>query len=168
MTKGTVAWSHWEQGAIGPVAVFSWQAEFGYKMPTFCPNQGEMPPLLIHAHGEVAINPVNGTVLRVTEMWRYRVVPPDWADVSPNTQESDTLVEYGTENIGGRVYLCPHKSVSVVQGTFVGRIPDVRALEHRFALRSDPAVEYIDDINFTDYHVFRSTVRIVPAGGASP
>lgn len=170
VTHGTVAWSHWEQSPSGPLAVFSWRTDLIYQYPDFCPAQSNNQPLHIHARGEIALNPADGSALRVAEMWRYQAaVAPAWPLF---TQETDTAIDYGPQALGGKIYLCPQRSVSVVAYPWIGALPDIERLERRFGLApglaADPLVEAVDDITFTGYHVFHATVRILPAGHAGP
>lgn len=108
-------------------------------------------------------------------MWRYAVVPP--GDVTPFTQKQDTAVEYGPQQIGGKTYLCPSRSTSLVQYPYMP--PDAAGimgliyssgamdLKSRFGLAEEPTIENINDITFTDYHLFGATVRILPSGAES-
>lgn len=172
MTQGSVTWKHWERGANGTMAVFAYEADLTYKFPAFCPEQTPIPPVQVHTHGEIAVNPANGAVLRVTEMWRYTFALPGTG--KPYTQEQDTAVEYAQQKIGGRTYLCPQKSTSIT--TYPYRPPTAAGilgiylsaamnLQERFGLAADPIIENINDITFTDYHLFHATVKILPGGG---
>jgi hypothetical protein len=174
-THGTVAWSHWEQGTDGPLAVFTYQAEQSYKFPAFCPDQTPIPPVQVQAHGAIAVNPANGAVLRVTEMWRYTVAPPGgW---QPFTQEQDTAVEYAAQRIGETTYLCPQRSISLVRYPYMPPAAGILGLlyfssngldlKSRFGLAAEPIIENVNDITFTDYHLFRATVRILPGGAGA-
>ncbi|MGA7886035.1 MAG: hypothetical protein WCA44_09845 [Acidobacteriaceae bacterium] len=172
MTHGTVTWGHWEQSSAGPLAVFAYQADLTYKFPTFCSGQTQLPPVQVHAQGEIAVNPADGSVLRVTEMWSYTV--SSIAGWKPFTQEQKTAVEYAAQKIGDRTYLCPRRSTSLslypyfppASGGIMGLIYSSEGLDpmSRFGLAAEPTIENINDITFRDYHLFRATVRILPDG----
>jgi hypothetical protein len=78
------------------------------------------------------------------------------------------MVEYEPVQIGGQMYICPRKSVTVTtaiaqivrQGCFgaVGVTNDCAPLE---AFR--PKDTAINDTEYYSYHVFRSEMRILPA-----
>lgn len=174
MTHGTVTWSHWEQGATGPLAVFSFRANLSYKFPTFCADQTQLPPVQVHAHGTITVDPADGSVLRVTEMWRYTV--NSVAELKPFTQEQDTAVEYALQKIGENTYLCPRRSTSLTLYPYIppstngilGLIYSSEGFDPmtRFGLKAEPTIENINDITFSNYHLFRATVRILPSGAA--
>jgi len=176
MTHGSVNWSHWERGRNGEVAVFAYEANLTYKFPAFCPDQTPVPQVHVHAHGEIAVNPKDGAVMRVTEMWRFTMMPP--GALKPYPQEQDTAVEYAPQEIGGTTYLCPQKSVSIT--TYPYRPPTGGGilaflyssgpmdLKNRFDLATEPIVENINDIAFTHYHLFHATVRILPGSPSEP
>jgi hypothetical protein len=158
-TQGRVVWSHWEQGPAGPLAVFHYAARLMYKFPRRCPNEIEIPPTLIDYQGEIAVNPNDGSVFRVTEMCRYKV---DLLGSGPQNWENNMMVRFGSVEIGGRTYLCPVNSV------FLGFNPhslDPRIALDRFdksyGLSEDPRREWLNDMTFTDYHLFRAKMQIL-------
>lgn len=176
ITHGTVTWSHWEQGADGPLATFAYQANLTYRFPSFCPDQTQIPPVQVHTHGEIAVDPADGAVLRLTEMWRFTVVAP--GGLKPFSQEQDTAVEYAPQELGGRRYLCPQRSTSLTLYPYLPPVGGILGalysspemdLKSRFGLPREPTVENINDILFTNYHLFQATVRILSnAGGPGP
>jgi hypothetical protein len=92
---------------------------------------------------EIAVDPTDGSVFRIT----MRVdEDPDSALIT------GVVVEYAPVEIGGRVFICPVHSV----GIYSTREPTGEAAApnqyHRF----------INDVTFTQYHVFGSESRIIP------
>lgn len=82
-TQGTVTWSHWERGRDGPLAVFQCAGRLWSEGLTRCPSQIPGMPLIplptsFDSRGEIAVNAANGTIMRVTEMWRIEWTPWDW------------------------------------------------------------------------------------------
>lgn len=164
-TKGTVVWSHWEKGAPGLLAGFRYAGDFIYKFPMLCPNQVHLPPVLIHAVGEMAVDPADGTVLRVSQVWRWTENPYGQNGFQ---QEIDTMVEYGPIDIDGRNYFCPLKSVSIVFEPVMGSPSAMEHFELKFGLSGDPVTEDVDDITFADYHVFRAEAHILSGDTTQP
>jgi hypothetical protein len=168
ISKGKVQWSHWEQRATRPVAVFQYaigKKESTYTVKYCCfgtPNTGmrsfqTIPPF----HGEIAIDPETGAVYRL-------VLITDLSGSDPIVQ-AETMVEYDPVEIGGRTYVCPRKSVTVTtavtqimhQGCWgtVGATDDCSPIEV-----ARPKDTSINDTEYDAYHVFGSEMRIVPAG----
>ena len=149
---GSMQWSRWEAGPNGPMAVFQFrvtQAESHYQ--TSSPglpgieSSGAMAPTAYH--GEIGIDAASGTILRLV----LEAEP----DPSSAVTRADIMVEYGAVGIGGKVYTCPLRSVSMS----TGRTPQTfTALGPTLARE----VTRLDDVVFSDYHVFRSDFRIVP------
>lgn len=167
--KGKIGWGHWEQRATGPVAVFRYsipKEKSDYVVKYCCvgfpdgkQHQSQsVPPF----HGEIAIDAETGAV--------YRLVI--FTDLSPGDPvfEADILVEYEPVEIGGKVYICPRKSVSIT--TAVSPIFHLACAGGVGVMTSDcsrteaPKDTAINDTMYDSYHVFRSEMRILPAGDA--
>jgi hypothetical protein len=160
--RGDVTWLRWEQGTIDPVAVI------GYRIPedqsnylVMIPKGTELERIYSAYHGEIAIDPEAGEILRVSVV----------ADLPPphETLQTAMLVEYGPVMIGDRSYICP------VRGVAYSKVPVQRASSEPPA----PGVmvlTQINDVVFTNYHLFRADARIVggddarnpPAGASAP
>jgi len=93
-------WSRWEQGAAGPQAVFRYtvpkrgshyEVAGAYLGPPV-KDAGDSLPQTTGYHGEIAIDPPTGTILRLTLI----------ADLDPDqsTLQGDIMVEYGPVEIG--------------------------------------------------------------------
>jgi len=110
--NGKVGWGHWEQGPSGPVAVFRYavpEERSNYTVRYCCflssdhlMRQYETVP---QYHGEIAVNPETGDVLRL-------VVKTDLKTDVP-MYRADVVVEYGAVEIGGKTYICPIKSIAI-------------------------------------------------------
>src|ERR1700749_4550696 len=71
---------------------------------------------------------------------------------------SQVMVEYGPEELGGKTYICPQRSVEVSRGRTER---DLR--EWGMALRVYGYFEtMINDVSFGGYHKFGSELRILP------
>jgi len=166
---GKIEWSHWEQRASGPVAVFRYSVpkEKSTYVVNYCcfapPNQPShnfqsVPPF----HGEIAIDPDTGSV--------YRLVIITELSPSDPVLQAEIMVEYDPVDIGGQTYICPHKSVALTTATapmFLGY--DCVNGTTWFGCNNPQAFKPKDTaINDTEYdassyHVFRSEVKILPA-----
>jgi hypothetical protein len=142
---GKVFWDHWEQGAAGALAVFSYTVpqETSHFTVNATGNMMQRPAY----HGEIAIDPANGTILRVTMVSDYK--PPFQAS------EAALLVEYGPVQIGNATYTCP------VRGVALSKFPEVDTPPVPGGHAYQP-LTMVNDVTFTEYHVFRAEIRIVP------
>lgn len=70
-------------------------------------------------------------------------------------QRADTMVEYGPVQIGGKNYICPLRSVSISRG------PSSLSFDRAGKQILGPPATMLNDVTFSDYHVFRSQARIV-------
>ena len=95
--------------------------------------------------GEIGIDPETGTILRVT-------LRSDAVVGFHAVEHANIMLEYGPVAIGGRTYTCAVRGVSMSTARY----------QQKGILRRDEGSILLDDVLFTDYHVFRSEVRILP------
>lgn len=141
---GKVFWSHWERGPSGPLAVFRYlvHQEESHFLVIGGGNFARHPSY----HGQIAIDPGSGNILRITMVSDFK--PPFQPSVSA------ILVEYGPVEIGNAIYLCPIKGVAIAKVPTPG-----------VAVSAGDAIPFqtsVNDVAFTEYHVFRSELRILP------
>ncbi|MGD0628697.1 MAG: VWA domain-containing protein [Terracidiphilus sp.] len=164
---GKMKWSHWEERATGPIAVFQYSIakEKSTYVVNFCcvgaPNQPShnfqsVPPF----HGEIAIDPATGAVYRL-------VIITELSPTDPIFQ-AEVMVEYERVEIGGQTYVCPRKSVTIT--TAVSSTVRLSCIDGNCFV-SDSSMPKDTSINDTEYdsasyHVFRSEMRVLPAGDA--
>ena len=89
--------------------------------------------------GEIAIDPLAGSIRRVV----IKAIP----DPGDLLTIANVAVEYGPVDLGASAYICPLKSIAVSKGT-------------QFL--------WLNDVVFEDYHLFRSSMRILPTPGENP
>jgi hypothetical protein len=169
--KGKMEWSHWELRATGPVAVFHYaipKENSNYVINYCCiglPDEPwhdfqSIPPF----HGEIAIDPGSGAV--------YRLVLITDLEPSDPIFQAEIMVEYEPVEIGGKTYICPRKSVTITSA-----ITPIRGMNGCWGIpgaTSDcspphilrPKETAINDTEYDSYHVFRSEMRILPAGSS--
>jgi hypothetical protein len=84
-------------------------------------------------NGEIAIDPSNGAILRI--VLKAAPGPDNPLDVA------SIVVEYGPGELGGKSYICPLRGIALSQGM---------------------QQKWLNDVAFSDYHVFRSEMRVLP------
>jgi hypothetical protein len=177
---GGIVWSHWEGGVKAPVAVFSYavqlkRSHYAVKIP----DDPGRTPLKVAYHGEIAINPADGTILRLTAV----------AKLSGNSplSKANFMVKYGPVKIGGVSYICPVKSVSLTiertantapnspmnadnwpnaQNANTG--PNLQGGYRSDSAEAGPPVTKVNDVHFIDYHRFRTDTRILTGNDGGP
>jgi VWFA-related protein len=158
--RNQIGFLRWEQGAKGPEAVFHYTvpadaSHFGVAITSGSQVQSVHPGY----HGEIAIDPGTGEVLRLSEI--AEMTPPYQA------MRAAIAVEYAPVTIAGQSYICPANAVAFSKIPVPAKgAPDQSAW---------PVQAELNDIAFTHYHEFRTEARIVanpseggdnnPAGG---
>ena len=171
--QGKLAWTHWEQGAAGPRAVFRFAVprEKSHYEVEFCCVPGDNGNYRVFHefsgyHGEMAVDPANGAILRLTLE----------ADLKPADKivRSDILVEYGPVEIGGKTYICPVKSVSISDAPALpSNAVDIqryfgRLLEHDNQTAPEHMRTSLNDVVFEQYHLFRADARMLAGNNGEP
>ena len=150
ISQDKMVWERWEQGPSGLLAVFSYAvpSERSHFALTLHGQPSEAPAY----HGEVAIDPASGVIGRMTLLATTSGVR--------FFRESSMLVEYGSIEIGGVAYVCPVHAVAMIRyfDTF----------EYANTAHTPvPFASSINDVLFTNYHLFRSQSHFVP-GAIAP
>jgi VWFA-related protein len=159
---GSLTWSRWERGAGGLRAVFRYKIPQGksrFQVGFCCLLEGDGTTRyekLTGYHGEVAIDPENGTILRLTLE----------ADLEPNLPlaRSGLMMEYGQVVIGGKAYVCPVKSVSIARARVVWVLTGISDSFRVYG----PYQTMVNDVSFQNYHIFRTETRVLPGTDAAP
>ena len=165
--QGNLVWGHWEPGPAGPEAVFSYTVakEKSHYEVNYCCVAEEGATLVAHVFpyrktvgytGEIAVDPVTGTILRITLI----------ADLKPTEPivKAAILVEYGPVEIGGKTYMCPTRSISSTLAQSLQLDP-----RYAFALarQLQPLRNMVNEVTFTQYHMFRSDARVLTPAEAA-
>jgi len=174
--KGAMAWSHWEQGSTGLQAVFSYKvpqkashytvvfpsegtepaSTFGKDSAALPADEGTEKARHVPAyHGEIAVNPTDGSIMRLTMVADLKSGDP--------VIKADVMVEYGPVELGGKTYICPVKSVALSLDHIIYRT----AISAAAAALGAPQLR-VNDLLFRQYHLFRGDVRIVSGAGEGP
>ena len=174
ISKGKVSWSHWETKTQGTEAVFAYavpqtashfavitalrrqpQSEMtsvadgggrGVQGIGARPGAGVATETLDRSeaayHGSLWIDPATGTILRIT-------IDADLKSAA--LQRAAILVQYAPVTIGGSTFICPVRSLALSVA-----VPDARNLE------GTAPTEWLNVTEYTDYHRFGSSVRVLP------
>jgi VWFA-related protein len=150
--NGNIRWSHWEESAKGGVAVFRYEVPASashYEVLNAVPSN----PGIVHTkpgyHGSIGVNPADGTILRIT-------MDADLTRGAP-FRRAAILVEYGPVGIAGTTFTCPLRSIALSM-----------ALDDPDTINGDAPREWLNETQFTHYHRFASTTRVLAGGSAPP
>jgi hypothetical protein len=149
-----VTWGYWEQQGTGdPMAVMRYAVpEDRSNYAVGIPNGAKVDKIYPAYHGEIAIDPATGSILRISVV----------ADLMGPYQSMQTAmqVEYAPVAIGDHTYICPVHGVAYSKLPVAGSTPD--------AQNGTVTVQtQLNDVVFTHYHLFGSEARIV-AGDKTP
>jgi hypothetical protein len=147
----TATWQRWEKGGSEPVAVFRYAVpEEQSNYVAEIPLGGKIEEIYPGYHGEIAIDPATGAILRLSAV--LELTAPFQG------MQTAILVEYAPVTIGEQSYFCP------VRGVAFSKVP----VAHGAAAQAGSAVNVqtqLNDVAFTQYHLFRSKSRIVTGEG---
>jgi VWFA-related protein len=150
----STVWQRWEIGSNGPIAVLRYQVPKGKSGYTVVlPKDHTMVPFHPAYHGAIAIDPAHGDILRLTII----------TDLDPIYKPVTTgiMVEYGPVTIGEQTYTCPLRAVAYSRMPQSGD-PGV------WAAGNFPLLTRINDVAFTQYHLFHSGSRIIDTAEVDP
>jgi hypothetical protein len=160
--KGGLVWSRWERTGVGSAAIFEYKVprEASHYAVKYCCVRSSDGPNLDHPglekggvansyngtpgyHGTLSLDPGTGAILRITIQSELKSTDP--------INRNDIEVRYGPVEIGGRSYICPVRSVAI-SSALLGS-------ETSF---TEWTVLRVNDVTFTNYHRFGSSVRVLP------
>ena len=155
-TNGGFTWIRWEQGAHGRLAVFAYTlpAEKSARQVWLCclPDGDGTEAFQRYAgyREEIAIDPDNGAILRLAFQANLKSTTP--------LARTDIMIEYAPVEIGGRTYVCPLRSISIVRGRSVRVLSEWDESFRTYG----PYATMLNDITFDHYHVFQSESHVLP------
>jgi VWFA-related protein len=120
-------------------------------------------------HGEIAIDPSTGAVLRLT-------IEADLSSGDP-LMRAATMIEYGPVTLGGRQFICPMRSLAISlepvafygcgsQGPASTESVDDATWGMSKGLCGNEPVLLVNETSFTQYHRLGSTTRILTGAPA--
>ncbi len=172
LPSGNLRWAYWQQEA-GLRAVFRFNVPktASHYQVKFCCVAGRLFQEFSAYHGELTVDPADGTILRVTLI----------ADLEKRAAitEAELMVEYGPVELGEQKYLCPLRSVSVVHAPMQTQptVPQQYAQSAYGRMGTEmisgepggdaPLQAMLNETTFDDYHLFRADAHILRADNAN-
>ncbi len=158
--KGKITWARWEQGENGTVGVFHYAVggdKSNYHVKFCCVvdgyNSDGTPEMQVFDEragyeGEIAFRPADGAIMRLTVQ----------AVMAPRglVPAASIAVEYGSVEIGGKISVCPLRSISLLK---VYTVTPAGAFS-RSNYQGTPKT-FLNDVEFGAYQRFGSEVRIL-------
>ena len=160
--KGQITWARWEKGAAANVAVFHYAVpgdKSNYRVQFCCVVDGyaaDGNPIQrvfdekASYHGEIAFDPNTGAILRIT---MEAEMPPK--GLVPNAA---MMVEYAAVDIGGKSYICPVKSISLL----LAHTAQQKSAQSRSNYQG-PAKTFLNEVSFVSYRRFGTEIRLIPS-----
>lgn len=159
--QSQVTWLRWEQGENEPAGVFRYtvpqdRSSYAVRIPAGT----KFAELYPGYHGEIVIDPATGEILRMSLV----------TDMAPPFDRMQTamMVEYAPVTIGDQSYICPVRSVAFSKMP----VQSATAAAEDSALPVQAGVYDVNDVAFTNYHLFRAEAHILGAmsgtAGATP
>jgi hypothetical protein len=160
--KGKITWARWEKWPDGTLAVFHFAVpgdKSNYRVQFCCIVNGyssdgtaqrEVFNELAAYHGEIVFNPADGSIRLMTleaEMPRGGLV-----------ESAGIAIQYAATEIAGRGYICPVKSVSILEAHTAHQTGFISQSKYQGTAKT-----FLNDVAFTDYRRFGSDARILPA-----
>ena len=145
--RSQVTWARWEPTTADPMAVLRYEVpEDQSNYAVGIPNGTKVDKIYPEYHGEIAIDPATGSILRLSLV----------ADLPGLYQSMETaiLVEYAPVTIGDRSYICPVHGVAYSKVPVPGATPEGQS-------GTVTVQTQMNDVVFKNYHVFGSETRIL-------
>jgi hypothetical protein len=158
--KGRLAWTGWEKGSDGTMAVFHYQVpedKSNYHVKFCCILEGydtngtprtKISDVRSAYHGDIVFSPSDGSIRLLT----LEADAPAGALVSV----ASIAVAYEATDIGGRSYICPVRSVSMQR---------VHSVEQSGATTGSnykaPVKTFLNDVRFSNYRRFGTETKIL-------
>jgi VWFA-related protein len=162
-----LTWSHWVQGERGREAVFRYfvRAENPHYNVKYCCLVGGRTFLMSPRYlGELTIDPGTGAILRLTMQAELgSILEPNLNPVLA-AKGAAVMIEYGPVEIGGKEYICPHRSVLIMR---VRTVTPLTFWGETFEIYA-PYETRLNDIVYTDYHKFGAEARMLPGFDVVP
>lgn len=158
--QNQLAWSHWEQGANGQLAVFHYAVarQRSHYEVRYCCTVGtygmerDLFTRMSGYHGEIAVDPQTGVILRLVLQAEL--------DKDDPTSEADLMVEYGPVELGGTTHFCPLRSVSISVARTVRTAADPSG--RTYPVMGPPQL-LLNDSQFGQYRLFQTDMRVLSA-----
>jgi VWFA-related protein len=171
VAPGSLSWRRWEKGAGKSLAVFSYaipEEKSSYRTGGCCLPDGDGTIAFHHRagyHGEIAIDPTTGAILRLELIFDLKST---WPDI-----RSEVMIEYGPVEIAGKSYICPVRSLSISRWRSVAVLSETlngreKTQWHETFRTYGPYATVLNDITFDAFHMFRADSHMLPGFNPPP
>ncbi|HYK35801.1 hypothetical protein [Alloacidobacterium sp.] len=159
LKSNKIGWIRWEKGPDGTLSVFHYQVpedksnyyvQFCCIMEDMNSSGGHHQLFTERAayHGDIAFNPADGSI-------RFLTLEADMSKGELVTG-ARIAVEYAPTRIAGRSYICPVRSVSMLQAHTAQQSTMFSMADYKGRVKT-----FLNDVTFSDYLRFGSKVRIL-------
>jgi VWFA-related protein len=166
-----LSWRRWEKGAGKSLAVFSYaipEEKSSYRTGGCCLPDGDGTIAFHHRagyHGEIAIDPTTGAILRLELIFDLKSTTPDI--------RSAVMIEYGPVEIAGKSYICPVRSLSISRGRSVAVLSETLNAREKTQWYETfrtygPYATVLNDITFDAFHMFGADSHMLPGFSRPP
>jgi hypothetical protein len=158
--KSKLVWTRWEKRSDGIIAVFHYQVaenKSNYHLKFCCVLGGydtegrpkeQVSDERSAYHGDIVFSPADGSIRLLT----LEADPSAGAFVTG----AGMAVEYAATDIGGRSYICPVRSVSILQAHADPQSGAILSSDHK-----GPIKTFLNDVRFTNYRRFGSETKVL-------
>lgn len=158
--KSKLIWTRWEKGSDGTVAVFHYQVpkdKSNYHVKFCCILGGYdldgTPKMQVSDersayHGDIVFSPADGSI-------RLLTVEAD-APAGALVSDAGIAVDYAATDIGGRSYICPVRSVSILRAHTAEQGGEFAGSNYK-----GPVKTFLNDVSFSNYRRFGSKTKVL-------
>ena len=158
--KSKLVWTRWEKGSDGTMAVFHYQVaedKSNYHLKFCCVFGGYdadgTPRVQVSNersayHGDIVFRVEDGSIRLLT----VEADPSAGALVSG----AGVAIEYAATDIGGRSYICPVRSVSMLRAHADQQSGAILSSDHK-----GPIKTFLNDVRFSNYRRFGSETKVL-------
>jgi len=158
--KGKITWARWEKGSETTLAVFHYQVPetaSNYRVQFCCmigsyaadgtPDKQIFDERAAY-HGDIVFNPADGSIRLLT---LQADMPTDGL-----VSGAGIAIEYAATDIGGRSYICPVRSISMLQAHTAQQTGAFSRTDYK-----GPAKTFLNDVRFSEYRRFGTEMKIL-------
>ena len=171
VAPSSLSWRRWDKGAGKSLAVFGYvvpEEKSSYRTGGCCLPDGDGTIAFHHRagyHGEIAIDPTTGAILRLELIFDLKSTTPDI--------RSEVMIEYGPVEIAGKSYICPVRSLSISRGRSVAVLSESlngqeKTQWYETFRTYGPYATLLNDITFDAFHMFRADSHMLPGFNPPP
>ena len=158
--QNKLEFARWEQAQTGNSAVFHYsvpKARSHYEVRYCCVAssfglESKLFAEMSSYHGEIAVDAATGIIHRLS-------IEAELEDGDPISRAA-LVVEFGPVELGGASYICPTRSVSMSLAQTLRKTQDATG---RSWTVMGPQQLLLNDVSFSQYHLFRSDSRVLSA-----